>query len=115
MMKGGALIDATNDGATLRHDVACVLLECHRDRGLHDLFHPGTTQADMDKLAEVVARRLAPMIGGRYVPKRDERAARDKAVWQRFNGRNHQELMREFSISRRLLYAILMRQRSVPA
>lgn len=111
MMEDGILIDAIDDGTTLRHDVTCILLECHRDRGLHNLFHPGTTQSDMDKLAEVVARRLAPMIGGRYVPKRDERAARDKAVFQRFNGRNHQELMREFGISRRLLYSILARKR----
>ena len=111
MMEAGILIDVIDDGTTLRHDVACILLECHRDRGLHDLFHPGTTQADMNKLSEVVARRLAPMIGGRYVPKRDERAARDKAVFQRFNGRNHQELMREFGISRRLLYSILARKR----
>lgn len=114
-MEDGVLIDAIDGRETLRHDVICILLECHRDRDLHRLFHPGTTQADMDRLAEVVARRLAPMIGGRYVPKRDERAARDKAVWQRFNGRNHQELMREFNISRRLLYAILARRRSVSA
>ena len=112
MMEAGILIDVIDDGTTLRHDVACILLECHRDRGLHDLFHPGTTKADMDKLAEVVARRLAPMIGGRYVPKRDERAARDKAVWQRFNGRNHHDVMREFGISRRLLYSILARRRA---
>ena len=105
------MTDAIDDGTTLRHDVTCILLECHRDRGLHNLFRPGTTQADMNELAEVVARRLAPMIGGRYVPKRDERAARDKAVFQRFNGRNHQEVMREFGISRRLLYSILARKR----
>lgn len=33
------------------------------------------------------------------------------SVTQRFNGRNHTELMREFGISRRLLYAILARRR----
>lgn len=105
------MTDAIDGRETLRHDVICILLECHRDRDLHSLFHPRATQADMDKLAEVVARRLAPMIGGRYVPKRDERAARDKAVWQRFNGRNHHDVMREFGISRRLLYSILARKR----
>ena len=109
-MKDGALTDAIDDGATLRHDVTCILIECHRDRGLHDVFHPMATRQEVERLAELMARRLGPLIGGRYVPKRDERAARDKAIWQRFNGRNHAELMREFGISRRLLYAILARQ-----
>lgn len=110
-MKDGVLIDAIDDGATLRHDVTCILIECHRDSGLHDVFHPLATRQEVERLAELMARRLGPLIGGRYVPKRDERAARDKAVWQRFNGCNHAEVMREFGISRRLLYSILARRR----
>ena len=105
------VIDVTEQGATLRHDVTCILIECHRDRGLHGVFHPMATQQEVARLAELMARRLGPLIGGRYVPKRDERAARDQDVWQRFNGRNHAELMREFGISRRLLYSILARRR----
>lgn len=105
------MTDAIDDGATLRHDVTCILIECHRDRDLHDVFHPMATRQEVERLAELMARRLSPLIGGRYVPKRDERAARDKAVWQRFNGRNHAELVREFGISRRLLYSILARRR----
>lgn len=103
----------SEDGATLRHDVHCILLECHRDRrlaALRDNLQP----EDIHALADAVARRLAPRIGGRYVPKRDERAVRDAAVWARFNGRNHKDVMREFSISRRLLYSILARRRRVP-
>lgn len=110
-MKAGALTDAIDDGATLRHDVTCILIECHRDNGMHGIFHPLATSEQVERLAEMMALRLAPMIGGRYIPKRDERAARDQAVWQRFNGRNHAEVMREFSISRRLLYSILARRR----
>ena len=110
-MKDGVLTDAIDDGATLRHDVTCILIECHLDRGLREVFHPMATRQEVERLAELMARRLGPLIGGRYVPKRDERTARDKAVWQRFNGRNHAELMREFGISRRLLYSILARRR----
>lgn len=110
-MENGTLTDATDDGATLRHDVTCILIECHRDSGLHDVFHPMATRQEVERLAELMARRLGPLIGGRYVPKRDERAARDKAILQRFNGRNYSELTREFGISRRLLYSILSRRR----
>ncbi len=110
-MKDGVLTDAIDDGATLRHDVTCILIECHRDSGLHDVFHPMATRQEVERLAELMARRLGPLIGGRYVPKRDERAARDKGVWQRFNGRNHADVMREFGISRRLLYSILAQRR----
>jgi Mor family transcriptional regulator len=101
------------DGATLRHDMRCILVECHRDRSLAAL-RDNVQPEDIDALADAVARRLAPRIGGRYVPKRDDRAVRDAAVWARFNGRNHKDVMREFSISRRLLYSILARRRRVP-
>ena len=111
------MTDAIDDGATLRHDVTCILIECHRDRGLHDVFHPMATRQEVERLAEMMALRLGLLIGGRYVPKgehrlgAEERRKRDHAVWQRFNGRNHAEVMREFGISRRLLYAILAKRR----
>lgn len=101
------------EAATLRDDVRCILLECHRDRALQAL-HGGATSEALHQLADALARRLAPRIGGRYVPKRadsEQRALRDAAVWRVFNGRNHAQVMRDFSISRRLLYSILSRQR----
>ena len=119
-MKDGALtavIDVTYESATLRHDVTCILIECHRDSGMHGIFHPLATSEQVERLAEMMASRLGPMIGGRYVLKGafrsgwEDRQKRDQAVWRRFNGRNHAEVMREFSISRRLLYSILSRQR----
>lgn len=103
-----------DDGATLSYNVRCILVECHRDLGIAALSSSATME-DLDALATVVARRLAPRIGGRYVPKRDARAARDTAVWAAFNGRNHAEVMREFGISRRLFYSILSRRRRVRA
>ena len=102
-----------DEAATLRDDVRCILLECHRDRALQAL-HGAATNDAIHQLADAVARRLAPRIGGRYVPKRgdsDARARRDAAVWQAWNGRNGAQLMRDFAISRRLLYSILSRMR----
>ena len=102
-----------DEAATLRDDVRCILLECHRDRALQALHGAATSDA-IHQLADAVARRLAPRIGGRYVPKRgdsDARARRDAAVWQVWNGRNGAQIMRDFAISRRLLYSILSRMR----
>ena len=102
-----------DEAATQRDDVRGILLECHRDRALQAL-HGAATHDAIHQLADAVARRLAPRIGGRYVPKRgdsDARARRDAAVWQVWNGRNGAQIMRDFAISRRLLYSILSRMR----
>lgn len=96
---------------SLCHDITCVLIQCHRDRQGDGIFNERTSAKTLGQFAAVVARRLAPMIGGRYIPKRDVRAERDAAVWQAFNGRNHKEVMAHFCISRRLLYSILARKR----
>lgn len=110
--------DEAEETASLRSDVHCILKECHRDRGL-SVFRDGVDGEAIAALAEVVARRLAPRIGGRYVQKGpyragwEERAARDAAVWKAWNGRNREEVMRQFGISRRLLYSILARRRKV--
>ena len=105
-----------DEAATLRDDVRCILLECHRDRALQAVLHSTATTDAIHQLADAVARRLAPRIGGRYVPKRgdsDARAKRDAAVWQAWNGRNGAQIMRDFAISRRLLYSILARKRKM--
>ena len=103
--------DNQNDNVTLCHDMACILIECHRDRQGDGVFRSDASHADLTELAALLARRLAPRIGGRYIPKRDVRAERDAAVWLAFTGRNHKDVMREFDISRRLLYSILARRR----
>lgn len=109
-----AVIDPDDDMLTLRTDVLCILVECSRDSALAAL-QPDAPPEAFNALADVVARRLAPRIGGRYVPKRADRAARDAAVWAAFNGRNHLEVIHKFSISRRLLYSILSRRPRVAA
>ncbi len=98
-----------DDSATLCHDVRCILAECHRDRALEALRHDAPSEA-IDALADAVARRLAPRIGGRYVPKRDARTQRDAAVWKAWNGRNRQQVLDEFNISKRLFYSIIARR-----
>lgn len=100
----------TEDGATLRRDLHLILAECHRDPALVALREQVPPEA-LGALADVVARKLGPRIGGRYVPKRDDRALRDIAVWREFNGRNHKDVLKKFAISRRLLYSILSRRR----
>ncbi len=113
-MGGGALTDAIDQTVTLKADVQCILLDCHRDRPW--VFAAGVTEDLLAGLADRVARELAPLIGGRYVPqnyvcKRTEREQRDAAVWAAFTGDNHDELMRRFRLSRRLVYAILAQER----
>lgn len=103
--------DVLDDSVSLRNDVAYILIECHRDRNLAKLFAGDVDAATLTRFAEQMARRLGAMIGGRYVPKQDNRPARDAAVWAAFTGRNHADVMREFSISKRLLYSILARKR----
>jgi len=106
--------DCAGPDPSLQLDVAMVLVQCHRDRSGDGIFRPDVSQRRLEEFAAVVARSLAPRIGGRYVPKRTERdriAERDAAVMSAFDGRNHREIMRSFRISRRLLYAILARNR----
>ena len=104
--------DATNPEAlSLCNDMTLIVMQCHRDRPGDGVFRSDASHADLAAHAALLARRLAPLIGGRYIPKRDVRAERDMAVWQAFTGRNHKDVMHEFGISRRLLYSILARRR----
>ena len=103
--------------ASLQLDVAMVLLDCHRDRRGDGIFRAGLSPDQLHQFAAVIAQRLAPRIGGRYVPRRTERdriAERDAAVVAAYNGLNRRQLMRDFGISRRLFYAILARSPRPP-
>lgn len=95
---------------SLCHDVTCVLIQCHRDRQGDGIFNERASAETLGQFAAVVARRLAPMIGGRYIPKRDARAERDAAVWKAFTGGNRDQIMRDFGISRALFYNIISRK-----
>lgn len=114
-MTDGALIDETEaanpEGLSLRHDMACVILRYTRDRPDGGLIGRRLAEKEVMALAADLARELAPMIGGRYVPKSGNKAQRDAEVWADFNGKNHQDVIRKHKISRRLLYSILARIR----
>lgn len=102
----------SEESASLAHDVHCILVECHRDRGLKVLLGENVGAKSLERLAADLARRLGPRIGGRYVPKEtrkgDElRAARDQAIIKRWDeGATRDQLRREFGVSRRLSYMI---------
>lgn len=101
---------------SLRFDVACVLVECHKDRPA--MFAGHVSRLDLQELASIVAAKLGPRIGGRYIPKMADREAREErnaAVCEAFSGRNHAQVMKQFNISRRLLYSILASRRRTSA
>lgn len=114
-MGGGALTDAIDSTVTLKADVQCILLDCHRDRPW--VFAAGVTDELLEALAAHVASKLAPLIGGRYVPQnyareRMEREKRNAAVWEAFaSGDSYEQLQRRFKISRRLVYSIIAHKR----
>lgn len=97
---------------SLRLDVECALREAHREQP--EIFGRPLTPQELRDVAVMVADKLRPRIGGRYVPKtadREERAVRNAAMLQAFNGNNREQVMREFNISRRLFYCILAEDR----
>ena len=108
------MTDVIDSSLSLQADVACILLDCHRDRP--GLFAVGVSEDALTALADRVARQLGPLIGGRYVShryamERMERAQRDAAVWAAFTGDNYPALQRRFGLSRRLVYSIIAQQR----
>lgn len=58
-------------------------------------------------IADKVASNLCQRLGGLYIAKRDIKQARDEAVKSAFNGRNHDEVISQYGISRATLYRIL--------
>ena len=58
-------------------------------------------------MADELAKGLQKQLGGLYIPAREIRSVRDDAVRRDFNGRNHVEVMKEHSLSRRTFYRII--------
>ncbi len=70
---------------------------------------PHISAEQLRAMSTSMARLLARRIGGRYVAFVEDRAQRDAAVLQAWNGRNRAEVMQRFGISRSLFYNILSR------
>jgi Mor family transcriptional regulator len=82
---------------TIRNDITRAVREA---TGLHECY--------ASSLGAAILERLQTRWGGDriYVPQVD-RPARDAAIREAFTGRNHDEVCRQFGISRRTLYRIL--------
>lgn len=81
---------------------------------LHDAVVQALNGPLITKLAHLLLDELRQQLGGRrvYIAIRRQSAQainpeRDEAVRRMFNGRNHREVVKHFSISRRTLYRIL--------
>jgi Mor family transcriptional regulator len=61
-------------------------------------------------MADELAKGLKKNLGRLYIPVREIREARDVGVLRDFNGRNHDEIMRDYNICRATLYNILGRR-----
>lgn len=91
-------------------DVLAALRESLKEQGEHA---PRVTPEQQRNMASTMARMLARRIGGRYVAFVEDRARRDAAVLQAFNGSNRDAVLRQFGISRALFYNILARHRAL--
>lgn len=74
---------------------------------------PSLTEEQHLVVVTTMASMLTRRISGRYVAHVEDRDARDAAVVAAFNGRNRDDVIKRFGISRRLFYAILTRRRVV--
>lgn len=102
----------TQDHPTLCADIAAVFTEALRDKTVAGFFRADLTEQQRRHLVAWSSIRVAMRVGGRYIPKKaDDRALRNAAVVQAFTGNNHADLMRDFRISRRLVYNIVARVR----
>lgn len=73
---------------------------------------PSLTEEQHLAVVTTMATMLARRISGRYVAHVEDRDARDAMVVAAFNGRNRDDVIKKFGISRRLFYAILSRRRA---
>lgn len=97
---------AETETTPLQQDLQAALREGLREQGADA---PHITAEQLRALSGTMARLLARRIGGRYVAFVEDRARRDAAVLQAWNGRNRAEVMQRFGISRALFYNILSR------
>ena len=102
-----------NTGTVLRHELACILQNYTMDRPGGGLLGRRLTREEASTLAAELSPYMAPLVSAtsRVVRMSDVRAERDAAVWRMFRGNNHADVMRKFTISRRLLQGILARKR----
>ena len=105
--------ETDKDGTVLRHELACILINYTMDRPGGGLLGKRLTRDEASTLAADLAPYMTPLVSAtsRVVRMSDVKIERDAAVWRMFKGDNHAEVMRKYTISRRLLQSILARKR----
>lgn len=105
--------DDSENGTVLRHELACILHNYTMDQPGGGLLGRRLTREEARALAADLSPYLSPIIRttGRVVSVADVRKERDAAVWRMFRGNNHADVMRQFSVSKRVLQTILARKR----
>lgn len=87
------------------------LLSDLADQVTSRLCDRGVTTQDAKVIGRDVAEHVRKHWGGQlvYVPigKAHELSQRDEEIWNRFDGKNHQELVREFRLSEQQIYQIV--------
>ncbi len=81
------------------------------------LIRLGFEKMQAVRLANVVLTQLAFGCGGRafYLPVGDllKKQLRDREIWHQFNGRNVDDLARDYQLTQMQIYAILKKQRAL--
>jgi len=79
----------------------------------------GMPEKDACRIAEKTVGDMSKRFGGEYLycPKRPamDRARRDETIRKEWNGRNADELMRRYDVSRTTLYRVLAERKTVPS
>jgi hypothetical protein len=65
-------------------------------------------------VAEAIIEGMRERFGGMYIPKREILDVRDEAIRAKFKGNNHDQLVKEFGISRAQIYRIVQPSLSNP-
>ena len=87
----------------MRHDVEMILVKITRDQPDYIKINPGKMAA----LTALIAEEMSQRLGARYVPRVEDRTERNLAAMRMFDGRNRDEVMRRFRISKRVFYRVL--------
>lgn len=103
-MTDGVLTEETDaPPSSMRHDVEMILVKITRDRPDYLTIGPGKMAA----LTAIIADEMRQRFGSQYLTRVEDRTERNKAAMKMFNGKNREEVMKRFRISKRVFYRIL--------
>jgi hypothetical protein len=110
MMTTGTLTAELDDAELLRNDVFGILMQFRSGYGA-PAISPDLSDDELRAYADRFASALHQVIGGHYIQKPNSspaaRAARYAAIYEMWNGKNRDQVMRHFGISRRWFYSVI--------